>query len=216
LRYRVLRPHARGGLGEAFVAEDTELHREVALKEMQPQHAIDPARRGRFVLEAEVTGKLEHPGVVPVYGLGHYADGRPFYAMRFIKGDNLSHAIQLFHASKEGFDTVTFRQLLKRFLDVCNAVAYAHSRGVLHRDLKPGNMMLGEFGEKVADAEPLLVKGYEGLAKRAGMIPPEDRSVRLKEALERLVRLHEATGNKAEAARWRRKLDEVTKAAEKE
>jgi Flp pilus assembly protein TadD len=163
-RYRVLRPHARGGLGEIYVAEDTELHREVALKEIQAERARDPGSRGRFLLEAEVTGRLEHPGIVPVYGLGSYPDGRPFYAMRFIKGDNLGHAIQRFHQSKKGFDTVEFRQVLRRFLDLCNAVAYAHDRGVLHRDLKPGNVMLGEFGET------LLVDW--GLAKVVGRGEP--------------------------------------------
>src|SRR5262249_46738585 len=116
-RYRVLRPHARGGLGEVFVAEDTQLHPEVALQEMLPQHADNAGSRGRFLQEAEVTGRLEHPGIVPVYGLGSYPDGRPFYAMRFVKGDNLDHAIRRFHASKEGFDSVEFRQLLRRFLD---------------------------------------------------------------------------------------------------
>jgi serine/threonine protein kinase len=147
VRYRVLRPHAKGGLGEVFVAEDLELHREVALKEIQRQHADQDSNRGRFVLEAEITGGLEHPGIVPVYGLGTYADGRPFYAMRFIKGDNLKQATDQFHQSGACFDSSVFRQLLGRFIDVCNAVAYAHSRGVLHRDLKPGNIMLGRFGE---------------------------------------------------------------------
>ncbi len=88
-RFRILRPYARGGLGEVFVALDEELHREVALKEIQQQHADQPESRARFLLEAEVTGGLEHPGIVPVYGLGTYADGRPFYAMRFIRGDSL-------------------------------------------------------------------------------------------------------------------------------
>jgi serine/threonine-protein kinase len=170
LRYRVLRPHARGGLGEVFVAEDQELHREVALKEIQQRHAHDPASKGRFLLEAEITGGLEHPGIVPVYGLGRYADGRPFYAMRFIKGDNLQQAIKRFYeppasgarqppesASERNLE---FRQLLRRFIDVCNAMAYAHSRGVLHRDLKPGNVMLGKYGET-------LVVDW-GLAKAAG------------------------------------------------
>jgi tetratricopeptide (TPR) repeat protein len=152
LRYRILRPHAKGGLGEVFVAEDQELHREVALKEIQPEHADNPQSRGRFVLEAEITGGLEHPGIVPVYGLGQYADGRPFYAMRFIKGDNLKEAVRRFHeADKPDLDpgerSLALRQLLRRFVDVCNAVAYAHSRGVLHRDLKPGNIMLGKYGE---------------------------------------------------------------------
>jgi serine/threonine protein kinase len=148
VRYRILRPHARGGLGEVFVARDEELGREVALKEIQPEHADRPESRGRFVREAEVTGGLEHPGIVAVYGLGSYADGRPFYAMRFIQGDSLKEAIDRFHAAgKPDFSGSEFRQLLGRFIDVCQAIAYAHSRGVLHRDLKPGNIMLGKFGE---------------------------------------------------------------------
>src|SRR6516164_8183343 len=85
-RFRVLRPHARGGLGAVFVALDGELHREVALKQMRDSHADDPASRQRFLVEAEITGGLEHPGIVPVYGLGTYGDGRPYYAMRFIRG----------------------------------------------------------------------------------------------------------------------------------
>jgi serine/threonine-protein kinase len=152
LRYRILRPHAKGGLGEVYVAEDQELRREVALKQIQPQFADAPQARGRFLLEAEVTGGLEHPGIVPVYGLGHYADGRPFYAMRFVRGDNLKEAVRRFHeAHRPGRDpaerNLALRGLLGRFVDVCQAVAYAHSRGVLHRDLKPGNILLGKFGE---------------------------------------------------------------------
>ena len=96
-RFRLLRPHARGGLGEVFVALDAELHREVALKQILEKHADDPVSRQRFVAEAEITGGLEHPGVVPVYGLGTYGGGRPYYAMRFIKGDSLKEAIDAFH-----------------------------------------------------------------------------------------------------------------------
>jgi tetratricopeptide (TPR) repeat protein/tRNA A-37 threonylcarbamoyl transferase component Bud32 len=159
-RYRILKTHAKGGLGEVFVAEDTELGREVALKQIQDRHADDQASRWRFVLEAEVTGGLEHPGIVPFYGLGSYSDGRPYYAMRFIKGDNLKAAIAKFHANSPRFDSLAFRELLGRFADVCQAVAYAHSRGVLHRDLKPGNIMLGKYGET-------LVVDW-GLAKTTG------------------------------------------------
>jgi eukaryotic-like serine/threonine-protein kinase len=135
-----------------FVARDEELHREVALKQIQDRHAHDAHSRARFLLEAEVTGGLEHPGVVPVYGLGQYADGRPFYAMRFIRGDSLKDAIERYHkADRKGSGTgeraLEFRRLLGRFVDVCNAIGYAHSRGVLHRDLKPGNIMLGQYGE---------------------------------------------------------------------
>jgi serine/threonine-protein kinase len=152
LRYRVLRPHAQGGLGEVFVALDRELNREVALKQIRPEHADDQPSRARFLLEAELTGALEHPGVVPVYGLGCYADGRPFYAMRFIRGESLKDGIRRFHAADvpgrdPGERTLALRGLLTRFIAVCNAVAFAHSRGVLHRDLKPANVMLGKYGE---------------------------------------------------------------------
>jgi eukaryotic-like serine/threonine-protein kinase len=151
-RFRILRPHARGGLGQVSVARDEELHREVALKEIQERHADNPESRARFMLEAEITGGLEHPGIVPVYGLGQYADGRPYYAMRFIRGDSLQEAAQRFHSNPDkqtdsGERALEFRALLGRFIDVCNAIAYAHSRGVLHRDLKPGNIMLGQYGE---------------------------------------------------------------------
>jgi tetratricopeptide (TPR) repeat protein len=104
-------------------------------------------------LEAEVTGGLEHPNIVPVYGLGTYGDGRPYYAMRLIRGDSLKDAIKRFHTLDDygprdfGERSLALRKLLGRFIDVCNAMAYAHSRGVLHRDLKPGNIMLGKYGE---------------------------------------------------------------------
>src|SRR5205807_10094760 len=92
LRYRIIRTHARGGLGQVFVAHDQELGREVALKEIQAKHADDPKSRARFMLEAEITGGLEHPGNVPVYGLGAHPDGRPYYPKRFVKGHSLQEA----------------------------------------------------------------------------------------------------------------------------
>lgn len=152
-RFRILRPHAKGGLGLVSVALDKELNREVALKEIQPRYADDPSSRDRFVMEAEITGGLEHPGIVPVYALGRDANGRPFYAMRFVKGDSLKEAIDNFHSvdnpvrKDSGERQFALRQLLRRFIDVCNAIEYAHSRGVLHRDLKPGNIIVGKYGE---------------------------------------------------------------------
>jgi serine/threonine protein kinase len=151
-RFKILRPHAKGGLGEVFVAYDEELNREVALKEIQLREDRNPDNRHRFIMEAEITGRLEHPGIVPVYALGSYSDGRPYYAMRFIEGEDLREAIKGFHdKDNESSDSperrVAFRELLRRFVDVCNAIAFAHSKGVLHRDLKPENVMLGRYGE---------------------------------------------------------------------
>jgi eukaryotic-like serine/threonine-protein kinase len=168
-RFRVLRPHAQGGLGAVFVAVDTELHREVALKQILDHHADDPVSRQRFLLEAEITGGLEHPGIVPVYGLGAYADGRPYYAMRFIRGDSLKEAIERFNADSAlnadpGGRSLKLRKLLRRFTDVCYAIEYAHSRGVLHRDIKPANVIVGKHGET-------LVVDW-GLAKAVGRTDP--------------------------------------------
>ena len=177
-RFRVIRPHAKGGMGEVFVANDEELNREVALKEIQPKFSENADSRSRFRLEAEITGNLEHPGIVPVYGLGQYSDGRPFYAMRFIRGDSLKEAIESFHKRfalssgqrmTDSDASLELRKLLGRFVDVCNAIEYAHSRGVLHRDLKPGNVVLGKYGET-------LVVDW-GLAKALGKTDHLDASM---------------------------------------
>jgi tetratricopeptide (TPR) repeat protein len=169
LRFQVLRPHARGGLGEVFVAHDCELNRQVALKEIKDKHAHDPDSRARFLLEAEVTGSLEHPGIVPVYSLGHYPDGRPFYAMRFIHGDSLLDALESFHQADgpkrdPGQRSLALRKLLARFVAVCDAIAYAHSRGVLHRDIKPANILVGPYGETLVVDWGLAKPGGEAAA----------------------------------------------------
>ena len=168
-RFRILRPHAKGGLGVVFVALDSELHREVALKQILEKHADDLVSRQRFVAEAEITGGLEHPGVVPVYGLGTDAGGRPYYAMRFVNGETLKDAIARFYLdgvlkADPGRRSIELRKLLRRFTDVCNAIDYAHSRGVIHRDLKPANIIVGKHGET-------LVVDW-GLAKAVGRADP--------------------------------------------
>jgi serine/threonine-protein kinase len=151
-RYRIVRLHAKGGLGEVFVADDMELNRQVALKRMQERCRNDPDSRRRFLQETEITARLEHPGIVPVHGLVQDQDGNPCYAMRFIQGESLEEALRRFHEADSagrapGERSLGLRHLLSRFVAVCNAVAYAHNRGILHRDLKPGNVMLGKFGE---------------------------------------------------------------------
>jgi serine/threonine-protein kinase len=150
--YRALRFHARGGLGEVFLAQDAESQRTVALKLIRKRCAADPKGRSRFLRERQITGQLEHPGIVSVYGSGEASDGRPFYAMRFVQGTTLAEAIARFHrragaGGDPGARALAFRELLTRFVAVCKTVGYAHSRGILHRDLKPDNIMLGDYGE---------------------------------------------------------------------
>jgi serine/threonine protein kinase len=157
-----------------LVAEDAELGRRVALKRILPEAADASAARARFVREAEVTGSLEHPGVVPVYGMGRDADGRPYYAMRFITGRSLKDAVHEFHTTPfadEGRRTVAFRKLLGCFVSVCQTMAFAHSRGVVHRDLKPANVMVGEFGETLV-VDWGLAKLVDGTATTAGATAP--------------------------------------------
>ena len=152
-RFQILREYESGGLGVISVVRDQELHRDVALKRIKQQNSDDPESRRRFLLEAETTGNLEHPGIVPVYGLGFDRDGSPFYAMRFIQGKRLKDEIRRFHEANARLDrnsserTLELHKLLRRVLDVCNTVSYAHSRGLVHRDLKPSNIMLGLYGE---------------------------------------------------------------------
>ena len=149
---------SKGGLGEVFVGEDLELHRCVAIKFMHSRLSSDQDRRDRFALEAEVTGRLEHPGVVPLYGFGCTEDDRLFYAMRYIDGQTLDDAIDRYFAKVDHPDRnsddeselgVEFPRLLANFVSVCKTIAYAHNRGIVHRDIKPANVMLGRFGETI-------------------------------------------------------------------
>ena len=142
--FTIVRQHARGGLGVVSLARDEYIKREVALKQILPQHVDNGVLKRRFLYEAQITGQLEHPSIVPVYCLGSDDTGNPYYVMRFVKGRTLDEIIREHHAAP---NPIVFRELLRRFIAVCQAVAYAHSRGVIHRDLKPANVMLGDYGE---------------------------------------------------------------------
>jgi PAS domain S-box-containing protein len=144
--------HATGGIGRVWRARDRQLDREVAIKELFPENAGNAKIAARFIREAQLTGQLEHPGVVPVYELDR-GDGanQAFYAMKFVRGRTLKSAVDAYHSKRAqgGADSLEFVALLSAFAAVCNTVAYAHSRGVMHRDLKGDNVTLGDFGEVI-------------------------------------------------------------------
>ena len=150
-RYTHISEYGRGGMGRVLLAHDEHLGRDIALKELLPHpvsgspgQGASPVRLAvphvaRFLQEARITGQLEHPAIVPVYELGYRRDGTLYYTMKLVRGKTLSQAIREAGSFQERM------KLLSHFLDLCNAIAYAHSRGVIHRDLKPGNVMVGEF-----------------------------------------------------------------------
>lgn len=206
LRYDLTEPLAEGGLGCVSVAIDREFNRKVALKQIKPKYLGDSNSQRRFIFEAEITGLLEHPSIIPVYSLGCDANQQPFYAMRLIEGDSLRDAIRRFHnldtsptnnqvrsdgddltsddtcdmepecraetlhsprarnqiggSTQDSSRVLEFRQLLAHFVDLCNAIDFAHNRGIIHRDIKPANVMVGPFGETI-------VLDW-GLARRVG------------------------------------------------
>jgi serine/threonine-protein kinase len=167
-RYTLSTVHAKGGIGQVWLARDSELDREVALKELRPEQAGKALVLQRFLQEARITGQLDHPGVVPIYELvrGDQAPGgRPYYTMRFIRGRTLRDAIRDYHQTRVAGKArrTDLLALLQAFVGVCNTVAFAHSRGVIHRDLKGPNIVLGEFGEVV-----LLDWGLAKMVDRAG------------------------------------------------
>ena len=147
-RYEISRQLAKGGMGEVYLALDHQLQRHVALKVMTPEIAANPDLSNRFTQEALVLGRLDHPHIVPIHDLGVDAQGRNYYAMKFVRGTTLKEVL---HGLRQGQSTTVDRYPLARLLDIfgktCDAVAYAHSKGIIHRDLKPANIMIGEFGE---------------------------------------------------------------------
>ncbi|QDU60850.1 Serine/threonine-protein kinase PknD [Planctomycetes bacterium Pan216] len=143
--------HAEGALGRVWIVHDDTLGRQVALKELKPRYAADPDAQRYFLREAQVAGQLEHPNIVPVYEVGIQENGDLYYAMRLIDGRTLAQAIDEQHqrVASDAARALDLQALLEAFVSVCQAIAFAHSRGVIHRDLKPDNIILGEFGEVI-------------------------------------------------------------------
>jgi serine/threonine protein kinase len=136
-RYEILDRLARGGMGCVWRARDTELARDVAIKVLDGP-AIDDRARTRMVREARILARLEHPGIVPVHDVGDLPDGRTWYAMKRVDGRRLDEVAR---------GSTPLAERLRLFGRICEAVAFAHARGVVHRDLKPDNVMVGSFGE---------------------------------------------------------------------
>ncbi|MDC0935616.1 serine/threonine-protein kinase [Pirellulales bacterium] len=141
-RYRLDGEIARGGIGAIIKGRDTKLGRDLAIKVLLDVHKDKPEVIQRFIEEAQIGGQLQHPGIAPVYELGQFADQRPFFSMKLVKGETLAR-----HLADRGRAADDRGKLLGIFEQVCQTMAYAHSRGVIHRDLKPANIMVGAFGE---------------------------------------------------------------------
>ena len=136
-KYTFVKELGRGGMGTVHLAEDRELDRLVAIKVLNTPEITDDLRN-RMVREAQIIARLEHPGIVPVHDVGTLPDGRIYYAMKYVRGSRLDE-----YAGQNA----SLRDRLRKFQSVCDAVAFAHAHGVIHRDLKPQNIMIGSFGE---------------------------------------------------------------------
>ncbi|MCA9569546.1 MAG: serine/threonine protein kinase, partial [Myxococcales bacterium] len=138
-------PLGRGAMGEVWLARDDRLARKVALKLLGARLAHDERARQRFVDEARATAQLAHPGIVPVHEIGTWSDGRPYYTMEVIRGETFGRRIEAHH--RAGALPDELHHLVDHLRRACEAVGYAHARGVVHRELKPDNLLIGDFGQ---------------------------------------------------------------------
>lgn len=147
--YSLGEPLGQGGMGEVFAALDPRLERRLALKRLRLPPGADPTlerrRLARFIEEARIAGRLEHPGIVPIHALGRDPEGRPFFTMRLVEGQNLAELLEQRRQTSTGEWSLT--RLVGVLLRVAETLAFAHHAGVIHRDLKPANVMVGRFGE---------------------------------------------------------------------
>lgn len=143
--------HSSGSFGRIWLASDAELEREIAFKELLPEHANSPRMRERFRREAQITAQLEHPGTVSLYDF-HEEPGRAFYTMRFVRGRTFTETIREHYRNQDqqvDNPSAGLLRLLRIFVSVCNTIAFAHSRGIIHRDIKGDNILIGDFGEAI-------------------------------------------------------------------
>jgi serine/threonine-protein kinase len=178
-RYEAIGVLGRGGMGEVRLYKDRRIARYVAYKMLRGLVADEPSYRSRFLLEARVQGQLEHPSIVPVYDLGETEDGELYFSMKSVRGITLHQALE---SIRHGVSTAQYtrRRLLTAFGNVCQAVDFAHKRGVVHRDLKPQNVMLGDYGEVyVLDwgIAKVMHKDETPLVERVE-VPPREQATR--------------------------------------
>jgi tetratricopeptide (TPR) repeat protein/tRNA A-37 threonylcarbamoyl transferase component Bud32 len=170
-RYQLLEEIAEGGMGKVLRVRDPDFERTLAIKVMKPKASEHPTAQRRFLEEARLTGRLQHPGIPPVHELGRLDNGSPFFAMKLVKGHTFKALL------KQRTDpTQELPRFLGIFRQVCQTVAYAHSRGIIHRDLKPHNIMVGAFGE-VQVMDWGLAKAIAHLAEEEATVPVGHSSI---------------------------------------
>lgn len=148
IRYEVVEVLAQGGMGSVAIANDNDLKRRVAMKTILPEHNTSSEAIARFVAEAQATGQLEHPNIVPIHDLGMTSDGELYFTMKYVKGETLEEIIERLKAGDEdAHRKYSFTRRMLIVQQICDALGFAHSRGIIHRDLKPANIMIGPFGE---------------------------------------------------------------------
>lgn len=180
-RFQNVRRYREGGLGTVSTAVDSDFDRLVALKQIRSDKVGNELVQAKFEFEAAVTGQLEHPGIVPIYCKGLDQNDQPYYVMKFIRGNTLGEEIKEFHNTRKELPSsqsmAKLRSLLRRFVDVCETMAYAHSRGILHRDIKPDNIMLGNYGETLV-VDWGLAKADKAKQDPSNRPSPSDNEVR--------------------------------------
>lgn len=176
-RYVVIREIARGGMGKVLEVEDTELRRSVALKVLRKELVNRRDVVERFLEEAQITGQLEHPNIVPVHEMGVDGAGNLYFTMKYVEGHALSEILQkLREGNRDSLREYPLLKLLDIFVKICEGMAFAHNRGVIHRDLKPANVMVGKFGEvQVMDWGVAKIVGKEFRAENDSGIVVTDR-----------------------------------------